>query len=102
MLVLTLKEGEYLMIGDNVRFTFDRVEDKDKISVAIDAPKDVKILRSEVHERNLAVRAEAGDKEAARQRDMIVWERNTRLDNAQRRKQAWADGKAERRAGKKR
>ena len=56
MLVLTRKETEEVLIGDNIRVIVSRItKNKNTLSVrlAIDAPSDVVILRKEVHERNL-------------------------------------------------
>jgi len=46
MLTLTLKPGEYVDIGDNIRFVFTGGT-INNIHVLVDAPKDKKVFRSE-------------------------------------------------------
>ena len=47
MLVITRKEGESLLIGDNIKINITKVNDG-SAKIAIDAPKDMTILRSEL------------------------------------------------------
>ncbi len=47
MLVLSRKEGEEIVIGDNIKIVISRI-DGNRVSVGIEAPKDVKIIRSEL------------------------------------------------------
>lgn len=47
MLILTRKKGESLLIGDNIEITISEVEDG-RVKLAIDAPKEIRILRKEV------------------------------------------------------
>lgn len=47
MLVIGRKPGEYVMIGDNIRVEVVKSKDGD-LRLAIDAPKDVKIVRGEI------------------------------------------------------
>jgi len=49
MLVITRKPSESFDIGDNIRVHILDVSG-DKVKIGIDAPKDVKIFRSEVYE----------------------------------------------------
>lgn len=49
MLILQRKKGQELTIGDNVRVTVVEVG-SDWVKLAIDAPRDVSILRSELIE----------------------------------------------------
>ena len=58
MLILTRKQGESFMLGDNIEISITEVNG-DRVRIAIDAPKDVKILRKEL------VDAMALNKEAA-------------------------------------
>lgn len=53
MLVLGIKTGQTLTINENVKITFIKVRDN-TIRVSIDAPKDVKILRDAVVDRDNA------------------------------------------------
>lgn len=47
MLVVTRKNGEGLLIGENVRVTVIETA-KDRVKIGIDAPPDVKIIRNEL------------------------------------------------------
>ena len=56
MLLLQLKSGEYLTIGENIAVQV--FQDSGAIRVAVKAPRDMCILRGEVRERNGAQRPE--------------------------------------------
>ncbi len=47
MLILGRKEGEALLIGDDIRISVLAIE-KGRVRLAIDAPKNISILRSEL------------------------------------------------------
>ena len=47
MLVITRKNGEGLLIGENVRVTVVETA-KDRVKIGIDAPSDVRIIRNEL------------------------------------------------------
>lgn len=49
MLVLQRKKGETLLIGDNIRISVMEVG-ADAVKLAIEAPKEVRILRGELEE----------------------------------------------------
>lgn len=49
MLVLSRKINEKILIGDNIEITIVSVSG-DNVRIGIEAPKNVKILRSEVYE----------------------------------------------------
>jgi sRNA-binding carbon storage regulator CsrA len=49
MLVLQVRKNDYLKIGENVKIWFRR--DGDNLKVAIDAPRDISVLRGAVAER---------------------------------------------------
>ncbi|KJS22295.1 MAG: carbon storage regulator [Clostridiaceae bacterium BRH_c20a] len=49
MLVLGRKPGEYVMIGENIKVKVVK-SDKGALRFAIEAPKDVSIVRGEVYE----------------------------------------------------
>jgi carbon storage regulator len=50
MLVLTRKEGEGLLIGDDIRITIVEIKGN-TIRIGIEAPHDKKIYRQEVYDR---------------------------------------------------
>ncbi|MDD3569854.1 MAG: carbon storage regulator CsrA [Lachnospiraceae bacterium] len=47
MLILQRKVGESIIIGDNVTITVQSIS-SDKVKIAIDAPKEVQIIREEL------------------------------------------------------
>lgn len=49
MLVLSRKVGQELIIGDNIRIVVSRVAGN-RVSLAIDAPNDVHVIRAELQE----------------------------------------------------
>ena len=48
MLVLTRRVDESICIGDNIRITVVKIKGSQQISVGIDAPRDVLIVREEL------------------------------------------------------
>lgn len=50
MLVLSRKEGEKLLIGDNITLVVSKISGN-RVTVGIEAPADVKIFRGELAER---------------------------------------------------
>lgn len=48
MLVLSRKEGESVMIGENISITILSIEPGGQVNVGISAPRDVLVLRSEL------------------------------------------------------
>lgn len=48
MLVLSRKSGESLVVDDNIRVTILEIRG-DRVSVGIDAPREVSVHRHEVH-----------------------------------------------------
>jgi carbon storage regulator len=55
MLVLSRKEGERLVIGDNVIITVNRISGN-RITLGIDAPREVRIVRGELEAKDEARR----------------------------------------------
>lgn len=58
MLVLSRKEGEKLVIGDNITLVVSKICGN-RVTVGIEAPADVKIFRGELKADNLA-KADSG------------------------------------------
>ncbi|MBE6051342.1 MAG: carbon storage regulator CsrA [Clostridium sp.] len=48
MLVITRKEGQSILLGDNIEITVTKVADG-SVKLAIDAPKETIILRKELY-----------------------------------------------------
>ena len=55
MLVITRKQGQSFLVGNDVRVNILSV-DKNQIRIGIDAPREIKILRSELKESGNAAR----------------------------------------------
>ncbi len=47
MLVLSRKQGEQLMIGDDIVLTINRISGN-RVAIGIEAPRDVRIVRGEL------------------------------------------------------
>ncbi len=65
MLILTRRDGESLIIGNDIRVTIQGVKGN-QVRIGIEAPDDVTILREELYDL-------AGDAEAPRQDANAVW-----------------------------
>ncbi|MDD6795385.1 MAG: carbon storage regulator CsrA [Clostridiaceae bacterium] len=48
MLVITRKEGQSILIGDDIEISISKIDDG-SVKVAIDAPKNLTILRKELY-----------------------------------------------------
>lgn len=48
MLVITRKKGESLLIGDDIEITISKIDDG-SVKIAIDAPREITILRKELY-----------------------------------------------------
>ena len=48
MLVITRKKGESLLIGDDIEITISKIDDG-SVKIAIDAPREIRILRKELY-----------------------------------------------------
>jgi len=57
MLVLTRRCGEQIAIGDDIIVTVVAVEGN-KVRIAVDAPRSIRVDRKEVHDRRIAERDE--------------------------------------------
>jgi carbon storage regulator len=95
MLRLTLKETDYIMIGDNIKIMLERTQ-RGAMAIAIDAPKSVPILRGEVYERSVAQQAATGGMEMEILRDNLFEEKQKRYAGLQVRKQERSIKEAER------
>jgi carbon storage regulator len=49
MLIITRKEGESFLIGDNIEITITKVADGN-VKIGIDAPREMTVLRKELYE----------------------------------------------------
>lgn len=61
MLSLGAKLGDYIVIGDNIKIYV--IKQENNLRFAIDAPKDVRILRGDVYEQMMATKANVKDEE---------------------------------------
>ena len=60
MLVLTRRVDESICIGDNIRITVVKIKGSQQISVGIDAPRDVSIVREELVVDRVGLVGESG------------------------------------------
>ena len=60
MLVLTRRVDESIYIGDNIRITVVKIKGSQQISVGIDAPRDVSIVREELVVGRAGLAGESG------------------------------------------
>ena len=90
MLLITLREGDYFLVNNNVKIKYERAEGKDSVYLAIDAPKEVPITRGKVYESELAKLAAAGDPEAQIKSEQLLaeYEERKRKYNARRNSRA--------------
>lgn len=58
MLVVTRKQGQGIRIGDNIEITIEKIDDN-SVKVSINAPREVKILRSELYKEVTSENKEA-------------------------------------------
>jgi sRNA-binding carbon storage regulator CsrA len=75
MLHLTLSEGDYMMIGENIRVYYHHNNGKFSLTLGIEAPRDVSVLRGTLYEEGIANKAAAGDKEAMELLEQITAEK---------------------------
>lgn len=64
MFNVQLREGEFMTVGENVRIYCTKASSRGSVTLGIDAPKEVQILRTKHIEENLKILAEAGDTQA--------------------------------------
>ena len=92
MLLVSLREGDYLLIGENVRISYEDMKSKDHLVLGIEAPKEVSVLRGKVYEENLAKMASEGDEDACMQykklkREYVERERKRHIRRARHERQ---------------
>ena len=86
MLQLTLGRDDYLMIGDNIRLQYKRDTGDGRFSIAIAAPRDVKILRKNLYENTVEKMAAQGNPTAQILADVLQEETPERLKEAEQRR----------------
>ena len=50
MLLLNLSEGDYIIIGDNIKVHFDHKVNQDTMDLAVEAPREISVLRGKLYE----------------------------------------------------
>jgi carbon storage regulator len=58
MLVLSRKEGQQLIIGDNIVLTINRISGN-RVAIGIDAPREVRIVRGELERHEVSAAGSA-------------------------------------------
>ncbi|KAA1261893.1 Carbon storage regulator [Rubripirellula obstinata] len=53
MLVLSRKESEQLLIGDNIVLTINRISGN-RVAIGIEAPRDIRIIRGELNRHEVS------------------------------------------------
>ena len=51
MLVINMKEGDYIMIGNDIKIHFGYKLNKNTLDLGVEAPRDVKVLRGALAEK---------------------------------------------------
>jgi carbon storage regulator CsrA len=59
MLLLSVSEGDYIMIGDNIKVHFDHKVNQNTLDLAVEAPKEITVLRGKLYEENAGSGANA-------------------------------------------
>ncbi|MCL2197571.1 MAG: carbon storage regulator [Defluviitaleaceae bacterium] len=57
MLQLSINEGEYIIIGDDIKVHFDHRVNRDTVDIAVEAPKETTVLRGKLFEKERAAYA---------------------------------------------
>jgi len=78
MLYLTLREGDYVMVGGNVKVSYSHANGKDSFVLGFEAPKDVQILRGKYYEEEIAKMAAKGSEAAQKLSDTLSTEYEAR------------------------
>ena len=91
MLMLTLREGDYFVVGEDVKISYERCEGKDKVYIGIDAPKSVSVLRGKLYEEQIALKAAAGNTEAQITNEQLLEEYEERKQKYNRRRASRAE-----------
>jgi len=78
MLHVTLKKGDYVMIGDEVKMSYSKNDGKMVVIFGVDAPRSLKITRSKVYEETLSNMAATGDQEAIEKLELVQKENEER------------------------
>ena len=77
MLGLTMKKGDYLLIGNDIKITFQSACGG-VASIGVSAPKSVKITRSTLYEKIIDEKVARGDKKAVEISQTLTAERYER------------------------
>ncbi len=75
MLVISRKEGESIVISDNIRITIVSLGG-DKVSIGIDAPKEIRVMRQELLETAEANKAAGKSAEKSNYEDLADFLKN--------------------------
>jgi len=65
MLVLSRKEGERIVIGDNITLVVSKVSGN-RVTIGIEAPKDIKVVRGELSDSDESIATKPGHQKDSR------------------------------------
>ncbi|MCL1884746.1 MAG: carbon storage regulator [Defluviitaleaceae bacterium] len=54
MLQVSISEGEYILIGDNIKVHFDHKVNQNTLDIAVEAPKEITVLRGKLHDAKIS------------------------------------------------
>ena len=87
MLHLSLNAKDYILIGDSIKVHYNKNDGAYTISMGVDAPRSMTIVRGQIYEQQLLDLAENGDLEAAEELRQIEAERINRRKQSNVRRQ---------------
>lgn len=79
MLVLSRKKNDTIVIGDDIKITILDIKD-DRVSIGIDAPKSVNVVRGELMEETIKSNLEAINTSISSLDKLLVPEKNKKED----------------------
>ena len=99
MLHIQMHKGEFITIGDGIKVHFSKSGMGDSVTLSIEAPQDLKILRPKHVEDELRILANTGDTEARKSLKKLNAAREEREANNLKRKLQAEQRKLQRQAG---
>jgi len=76
MLVTTLGAGDYIMLDENIVVHFDHKIDKNNLAIAVEAPKNISVLRKKLIEKGAVPQPRQNGQDAAASRLLVTLNAN--------------------------